>query len=254
MTSDQPDPKAGERAYYAQIGEAGAEHVRGKPFSDSRRGYYLADMGAILTMIDPPPARILDLGCGAGWTSHFLARAGYTVTGVDISPDAIAIADSLVPDSMRARLTFRVGDYETNSEPGAFDYVLFYDALHHAEDEEAALRTAYAALKPGGALITLEPGRGHSQTSTSRKAVEQYGVHEKDMPPRHLLRLGRRIGFRRSLVLPLPHDLTRFVYRRDYFAGNPSPLKLRLEKMWGAFRVLGGLASQAKGSLTIQWR
>ncbi|HYD85232.1 MAG TPA: class I SAM-dependent methyltransferase, partial [Opitutus sp.] len=200
------------------------------------------------------PRGILDLGCGAGWTSHFLAKAGYTVTGVDISPDAIAIAESNIPESLRARLTFRVGDYEANSEPGAFDYVLFYDALHHAEDEEAALRTAYAALKPGGAVITLEPGRGHSQTNTSRNAVKQYGVHEKDMPPQYLLKLGRRIGFLRSVVLPLPHDLTRFVYRRDYFAKKLSPVKLCLEKLWGAFRVIGGLSSQAKGSLTIQWR
>ncbi len=56
-----------------------------------------------------PGARILDIGCGAGSNSLFLARSGFHVTGLDIAPAAIAAARE------RARradldIDFRVGD------------------------------------------------------------------------------------------------------------------------------------------------
>ena len=47
-------------------------------------------------------------------------------------------------------------------------------------------------------------------------AVATYGVHEKDMPPSYVWKLGKRAGFRRKLFLPLPHEAGRAVYRRDF--------------------------------------
>ena len=38
-----------------------------------------------------PPARILDMGCGGGWTSIFFAKRGYEVVGQDISQDMIDV-------------------------------------------------------------------------------------------------------------------------------------------------------------------
>ena len=35
---------------------------------------------------------MLDVGCGTGWSSHFLAEAGYLPLGVDIAPGNVAIA------------------------------------------------------------------------------------------------------------------------------------------------------------------
>lgn len=245
------DPKQGERDYYRHIGAEGLAHAKAKPFSDHRTGHYLADLGALLILLPPPPARILDLGCGTGWTSRFLGKAGYTVVGIDIAPEAIqAATDSLGPEE-GGRVTFQVGDYETPPAQGVFDYVLFYDALHHAEDETAALRCAYHALKPKGAVFAFEPGKGHRESESSIRAVREFGVHEKEMPPRYLKTLGQRVGFRSAVSVPTPHELARTLYRRDFLDLGATPGKLWMEKIWGYFRSLHRMTRLQRGALTI---
>ena len=253
-TGDGIDPKAGERAYYARLGAAGLQHAAGKPFTDERCGHYLADIGALLQLLPPPPLRVLDLGCGTGWTSRFLSRAGYSVRALDIAPEAIAMARQLAEQEKNTRVEFAVGDYEDAGESGAFDVVLFYDALHHAEDEAAALRAAAQALKPGGLLVAFEPGDNHSRSETSRRAVADFGVHEKDVPPARIIALGREAGFGRALHLPVPHDLNQCLYRREY---HEAVLHGRqwLEKLWGCYRVIGRLLrGQRQGGLTLLWK
>ncbi len=253
MDSYVPDPKAGEKAYYANLGEEGMRHARAKPFSDVNCGKYLCDLGALLQMLSPAPRSILDFGCGTGWTSLFLARAGYDVLGVDISADAIQTARELAEEGQIANARFCSADYEGFAAERSFDYVLFYDALHHAEEEQAAIDAAFKALKPGGALYAFEPGRGHHQSAGSQHAIRTYGVHEKDMPPSYIWRLGRRSGFRRKLFLPVPHQLARSVYRRDYQAAATG-LSLRLEKWWGYFRGAGKAVSASSSGLTVMWK
>jgi SAM-dependent methyltransferase len=246
------DPKAGERLYYRRLGAAGMAHARGKPFSDERCAYYLADAAALMMLFEPPPRRVLELGCGPGWLSIFLARIGYEVTGVDISPDAIDLArESAAAEGLQGA-HFVVGDYEA-AVAGQFDYVVFYDALHHAEDEARALAAAYAALRPGGALYAFEPGEGHGTSESSRRAVAEFGVHEKDMPPARIIALGRLAGFSRSVVLPSPHELTKTVYRRD-FQRQRSSGNLFVEKLWGYFRALKRFTRQRRGGLTVLWK
>ena len=41
------DPKAGEKTYYARLGEDGRRHAKAKPFSDADCGKYLCNMGAL---------------------------------------------------------------------------------------------------------------------------------------------------------------------------------------------------------------
>jgi SAM-dependent methyltransferase len=194
--------KEGEKNYLKNIGFDGVRHAANKPFSDVHCGDYLIAMGAFMSILPPPPARVLDLGCGSGWTSYFLAKRGYDVTGVDIAEDFITLArqnrDNL--DNLR----FEVADYEALTYEEEFDAVVFFDALHHAEDEALAVRRAHRALKPGGYCICSEPGKGHAHADTSVRAVEEFDVTEKDMPPRKIIRLGRAAGFRRFKVFPAP--------------------------------------------------
>src|SRR5438045_590951 len=87
-------PRSGELTYYERIGERGREHAVAKPFSDDDCGLYLLRAGALFSLLPPPPARILDCGCGTGWLAYFLARRGYDIVATDVSPDAIALATS----------------------------------------------------------------------------------------------------------------------------------------------------------------
>src|SRR5262245_40910365 len=133
--------KAGEIGYVARmeevLGVSRAEiraYLKGKPFSDPLRGSYLIDMGQLLKLLPRPPARVLDVGVGTGWTSRLLASSGYVVVGLDIAPDMIEMARARAEDEP-LDLRFEVGDYEQSIDLGEFDAALIYDALHHATDE-----------------------------------------------------------------------------------------------------------------------
>ncbi|HXD86048.1 MAG TPA: class I SAM-dependent methyltransferase [Urbifossiella sp.] len=186
-------PKLGEINYLKHIGQAGAQHALDKPFSDGDCGRYFADLGAVLHLLPPPPARILDLGVGPGWTSVFLARRGYEVVGQDICPDMIELANRNRDRYAALSARFVVQDYESMPYRGEFDAALFYDALHHAEDERTALAAVHAALRPGGICLTIEPGEGHAAASAEVSA--RLGVTEKDMPPHRVIELARAVGF-----------------------------------------------------------
>lgn len=239
--------------YYARLNPEELQHARCKPFSDPECGKYLSDMGALLQMLLPPPKTILDLGCGTGWTSLFLARAGYEVVGVDISADAIKVAQELAAEAQLQRVRFVVADYENLPIAGTFDYALFYDSLHHAEDEQKAVTAAYRLLSSSGVLFAFEPGTGHSRSRGAEHAVATYQVHEKDMPPRHVWRLGRRAGFRRRLFLPSPHEVTKGLYRRDFLCAS-NAARLILEKCWGYWRVATKFMRAARSGVTVMWK
>jgi SAM-dependent methyltransferase len=203
-----------EQNYLTMTGEAGREHSLAKPFSDTYCGSNLTSIGVIMGLLPEPPARILDMGCGGGWSSIFFAKRGYEVVGQDISQDMIDLANiNQARQGIGGHLSFVCSDYERPDFEEAFDAVVFYDCLHHADDERAALASAYRALKPGGVVITHEPGEGHSVAPGSIEAMRLYGVNERDMPPHLIIGHGRELGFKSSSVYPLPDELLSIFYR-----------------------------------------
>src|SRR5262249_29369143 len=154
----------------------------------------------LLRLLPQPPARLLECGCGTGWLSYFLAKRGYEVVATDVCPDAIQLARDNPTFQQGPVPQFHLADVEQLAFPAEFDAVLFFDSLHHAVDELAALQSAYRALKPGGVCVMLEPGWGHHRRSL--EVEEKYGVTEKDMPPFYLKRLGKKAGFQACRVYP----------------------------------------------------
>lgn len=195
-------PKQGEIGYARAIGPAAMRDAYDKPFSEDDCGAVLMELGAMMYLLPPPPARLLDLGCGTGWTSCFLARRGYEVVGQDICPDMIAYAQQNKLRYQVENVDFVTCDYETLAFDCAFDCAVFYDSLHHAVSEEDALRAVYQALKPGGICLTSEPGLGHSRRPQSQVAMQRFHVTERDMPPGRIIRAAKKAGFRRWQVYP----------------------------------------------------
>ena len=194
--------KQGEIDYLRCLGEDGIRHAANKPFSDIDCGQYLAEIGAIMSLLPPPPARLLDFGCGTGWTSCFFAKRGYEVTGVDISGDMIQYANLNKEKECLDNVNFLVGDFESIVTHDAFDCVIFYDCLHHAENILEALSSAYSALKSGGVCISSEPGIFHASKKVSIQHVESFNVTERSILPIKLKLLARKVGFRSSKVYP----------------------------------------------------
>jgi SAM-dependent methyltransferase len=244
--------KRAEQEYLSNIGEGGQQHALNKPFSDAGCGENLVGIGVIMQLLPEPPARILDLGCGTGWTSALFALRGYDVIGHDIAPDMLALARENKKRYAAASLDFVEGDYEQLPFENEFDAAIFYDSLHHCEDEETALRMVYRALKPGGILITHEPGEGHSINPHSIRAMQLYGVNERDMPPWLIMKAGRKAGFRESSVLPMPATLHEIFYRVDAAARKGRLGILRRLKLAQPLRIFRmGLHARKLGSIVV---
>jgi ubiquinone/menaquinone biosynthesis C-methylase UbiE len=207
-------PKQGEIDYLTNIGEQGIQHAIHKPFSDPFCGGYLMEIGAMMSLMPAPPARLLDLGCGTGWTSCFWAKRGYEVVGQDIAADMIYHAEQNRDRQGLSNLDFVTCDYESMNFQDEFDCAVFFDCLHHAVDEVAALDAVYKALRPGGICITSEPGEGHATSPDSIQVMQQFGVTERDMPPWLIAQSARKVGFRKSFIFPHAYDLAFFSYQR----------------------------------------
>jgi SAM-dependent methyltransferase len=241
--STPPWSKEVEAGYFRNIPAEALTQSLTKPFSTSNRASLLIEIGAVISLLPEPPARIVDLGCGTGWTSAFLARCGYDVVGTDLSPEAVSAAQSFSGD---VDVTYRVHDFDQPlpDDLGRFDAALFFDCLHHAEDEARPIRTAYLALEPGGVCVVCEPGRGHADSETSRFAHRMHGVRERDMPPTSVVAAGRAAGFARGEVFPHPQELARNVYverDRSTFTG-----RLLASRPGEVVRVIRALTIQRK--------
>jgi 2-polyprenyl-6-hydroxyphenyl methylase/3-demethylubiquinone-9 3-methyltransferase len=112
----------------------------------------LAYIEQVLRAHAPQGAKILDLGCGGGFITIPLACKGYDIRGIDISGNALAVAQKHLPEGKK--VSFRQGDvchlYET---AGTYDAVLMMDILEHLEDREGAIGEASRMLKPGGLFL-----------------------------------------------------------------------------------------------------
>ncbi len=101
----------------------------------------------------PPPARVLDVGCGNGAFLDAAARAGYEVEGVDISEAAAALCRSR---GHRARAV----DFLSASFDEPYDMVTMWDVVEHLQHPAAFLSRARELLRPGGLLVLKIPGFG----------------------------------------------------------------------------------------------
>lgn len=103
----------------------------------------------------PAPARVADLGSGTGTLALLLAGHGYTVDGVDISPEMVRLAEEKAAGDTAVR--FVEGDASAPPlDPGSYDVVLSRHVLWAMPDPAAALRRWIDLLVPGGRLLLVE--------------------------------------------------------------------------------------------------
>lgn len=102
---------------------------------------------AIVRLLGDGPGALLDVGCGTGIFTSVMVAHGWTVTGIDASPDMLRIATDRGLDVVQADA--RALPFEDN----AFDVVLSMWTHTDIDDFAAVLREIVRVLKRGGAFV-----------------------------------------------------------------------------------------------------
>ncbi|WDP93326.1 MAG: class I SAM-dependent methyltransferase [Desulfobacter sp.] len=97
--------------------------------------------------------RALDVGTGPGQFAFYLARAGFDVTGIDLSPNMIETAKEKGQE-LGLSVDFRTGDAEALPfEANTFDVVVSRNLVWTLPSPETAIQEWHRVLKPGGRII-----------------------------------------------------------------------------------------------------
>ncbi len=97
----------------------------------------------------------LDVGCGGGWFTRAFQRQGYQMTGMDVSPEMLDVAQRKAL-ALGVRSEYILGDIAAKKPPKRFDFVTaINDCFNYIPKDkiEKALKNIYAALKTGGVLL-----------------------------------------------------------------------------------------------------
>ncbi len=101
--------------------------------------------------------RILDAGCGTGALAVEAAKRGAQVVATDLSPTLIELAGERVPDELREKIDFCVGDM-TQTPGEEFDHIVAMDSLIHYDiDDVMAAVTRMADCATCSILFTFAP-------------------------------------------------------------------------------------------------
>ena len=181
-----------------RVGDAGTRQVHYD--QEMRRERAILDRRLPLSGGD-----VLSVGCGRQPGRHLFPRPAFRMTGVDL--DAELIESLRASGELDDGAVGRAG--ELAYEPDSFDVVLYRLVLHHVVYQgplAPVFAEAARLLRPGGALVAVEPGLWHpvgAALALANRAGMGPAVHgtPDDIPlsPRTLTREARAAGLEREL-------------------------------------------------------
>jgi 2-polyprenyl-3-methyl-5-hydroxy-6-metoxy-1,4-benzoquinol methylase len=132
-----------------------------RPWFETELAGALESAPDVHEILAKPGARIVDVGCGAGWSAIALAHAypDATVVGVDIDAPSVEQARVNAEQAGVAdRVTFEVGDAGTLA--GTFDASFVFEAVHDMSQPVDVLAAIRESVVPHGAVVVMDEGVG----------------------------------------------------------------------------------------------
>ncbi len=162
---------------WAELGDH-ARHAQAavnRPWFESRLATALAGVPDLDEILSRPGARMVDVGCGAGWSSIALAVAypDATVTGIDPDEPSIRLARAnAAAAGVADRARFEVTGGAQLADRGPFDAAFAFECLHDMAQPVPVLAALRAAVKSDGAVVIMEEAVA-DQLMTPGDEVEQ---------------------------------------------------------------------------------
>ncbi|HET7695178.1 MAG TPA: metalloregulator ArsR/SmtB family transcription factor [Vicinamibacterales bacterium] len=136
-----------------------------------------------------PELDVADLGCGEGYLTIEASRFARRVIAVDRSEAVLERAKSLAAVKLARRSPGERGEIEWTRgeienlplEDESVDVALLSQALHHAEDPDAALREAVRILRSGGRVLLLELRRHEEAWVRERLGDKWLGFEDDEL-------------------------------------------------------------------------
>ncbi|MBS3142911.1 class I SAM-dependent methyltransferase [Candidatus Woesearchaeota archaeon] len=150
--------------------------------------------------------RIADVRCESGYLAHALAQLGYTLTAVDVSNEAIALAQQ---SYTHPRLRFSQGDARSLS--GTYDIILAIESLNRVNNDVEYLKQCGKKLAPKGLLILTVPAHEEYRSDFDNRIgnIRRYSAEELS---KKLQRSGFRVKSTHYYGYPLLHWYYFHVY------------------------------------------
>jgi SAM-dependent methyltransferase len=119
-----------------------------------------------------PGQRVLDVGCGWAYGTHWARTLGCAVTGIDLAHDQLAWARRELPDGAGLGLA-QANAKALPYRDAAFDRVVSVETMEHVfrPDRAAVYAELARVLKPGGRLALSTPNEDSPIEAAKRLAV-----------------------------------------------------------------------------------
>lgn len=122
---------------------------------EERAAAFYKDYVDFVSQFAPIPAsgasRLLDVGCGCGWSTYAFAKLGYASTGIDLN------AGAFEPPAVEGLQLQEGSAMDIQFPDASFDVVGTYQCIEHVPEPETALREMIRVCKPGGMIYIVGP-------------------------------------------------------------------------------------------------
>ena len=184
----------------------------------------------------PFGTRVLDVGCGNGFTAGAFLKKGCRVVRIDLSESGIALARSAYPKGRFEVISAEDSLLEVLQEE-PFDLVVSTEVIEHLYSPRAYLKSCFEALRPGGRFICTTPYHGYLKNL----AISVAGSWDRHADP---LWDGGHIKFWSRKTLDRLFEEAGFIQREFRGAG-------RLPWLWMTMVVSGLKPVQPAGTVQL---